>query len=160
MTRSDNVFAETIERLADAFASALLIPEETLSEFLLPYSDSGIPEIQLIEFARALNVSTDALLWRMCNLEIINRENVRNILNDVDFKYIDKQSKKEIEDKTLTVPERFVRLAFQAFQSGNLSRSRMADFFDVSLLDLSEFLAEYDLDDTKSYSATISTSRC
>lgn len=160
MIESDNTLAVKLERLAEAFSSALLIPEETLKVALSQFTDNGgIQEIKLIEIARMLNVSTDALLWRMCNLGITDEESVRVLLGDVDFKNIDRLSRKEIEDDALNIPERFVRLAFQAFQIGNLSRTKMAEFFGVGLLDLSDFLAEYDLDDSKSYTATINTSR-
>lgn len=50
-----------------------------------------------------------------------------------------------------TVPERFVRLAFVAYQKGRLSRARLAHLLDTTLPDVTETLLKYGLDDRESY---------
>ena len=54
-------------------------------------------------------------------------------------------------------PERFVRLAFLAYQKGNLSRAKFAQLLETSLLHLTDVLQEYALDDRESYDAEVCT---
>jgi hypothetical protein len=52
-------------------------------------------------------------------------------------------------------PERFVRLAFIAYQKGSLSKMKLVHLLDTSLFDLNKVLQEYGLDDSDSYNGEI-----
>jgi Zn-dependent peptidase ImmA (M78 family)/transcriptional regulator with XRE-family HTH domain len=154
--------SEKVERLADVFASTLLLPEESLRGALSKYEKDGkIEKFELIEIARRFDVSTDALLWRMCNMNLISEANVQALVHDSEFKAVDRMAREVTpEENAPKIPERFVRLAFHALQEGMISRTKIAEYFGVSLMDLSEFFLEYELDDTKDYKATINTGGC
>jgi len=57
----------------------------------------------------------------------------------------------------LKIPERFVRLAFVAYQKGRLSRAKLSEMLDTSLFDLPNTLQEYGLSDTEGYDAEVRT---
>ena len=51
------------------------------------------------------------------------------------------------------IPERFVRLAFIAYQKGRLSHAKLSEMLDTSLIDLPEVLQEYGLTDQEGFDA-------
>jgi hypothetical protein len=159
---NDSIFNSHVEKLAEVFASTLLLPEESLRNTLCDYTKNDvIEETELIEIARKFDVSTDALIWRMCNMALISEEDAKKLVRDSGFKKIDKTVREaSFGVDTPKIPERFVRLAFHALQNGSISRSKIAEFFGVSLVDLSDFFMGYDLDDTKEYETAISIARC
>ncbi len=150
-----------VEKLAEVFASTLLLPEESLRNTLSDYvKNNVIEETELIEIARKFDVSTDALIWRMCNMSLISADDAKKLVGDKSFKEIDRKSRIDSYVDTPEIPERFVRLAFLALQNGAISRSKVAEYFGVSLLDLTDFFMGYDLDDTKEYETSINIAGC
>ncbi len=150
-----------VEKLAEVFASTLLLPEESLRNTLSDYvKNDVIDETELIEIARKFDVSTDALIWRMCNMSLISAEDAKKLVGDKSFKEIDRKSRIDSYVDTPEIPERFVRLAFLALQNGAISRSKVAEYFGISLLDLTDFFMGYDLDDTKVYETSINIAGC
>ncbi len=147
-----------IEKLAEAFASNLLLPDKEIEEALQNHvKENKIVYADLVEIAREFAVSTIALLWRLKNLHFIDIDTVRKLEEDPDFKQLDRNVRNGAWNMPPAIPERFVRLAFMAFQNGKLSRAKLAEFLKTSLLDLSDFLLEYGLDDTKDYKTAVHT---
>ncbi len=151
---------DEIERRANAFASTLLLPSEELSEaFENRIKEDKIEYTDLIEVGREFGVSTEALLYRLLHLRFLQRDVVDSLLEDDDFRSLDKSFRLSDWWKPPEIPERFARLAFVAYQKGKLSRARLAEYLNTSLIDLSNTLLEYGLDDSKNYQASVRASR-
>ena len=116
-------------------------------------------EINIVGVAREFNVSTEALLYRMLNLRVIDKKTVDELLGNSAFRALDRSTMQSRWGNPPPIPERFVRLAFTAFQKGNLSRTRLAEYLNTSLVDLTDKLLEYGLDDRENYKAEVRTSR-
>lgn len=152
----DGEFVDHVEKLANAFASSLLLPTEEIVQTLQNrIKDDRLSYVDLIDVAREFDVSTDALLWRMYNLGFMEKETVYGLLEDSDFKEFDRGVRIGDWGKPPEIPERFVRLAFLAYQLGKLSRAKLADLLKSSLIDLTDCLLEYGLDDRKDYQASV-----
>lgn len=153
-------FPDRIERLADVFASSLLLPEEAVVEAVKRHGgDDKINYLGLVQVAREFDVSTVALLWRLANLGILSEDSVSSIREDPKFKQQDKASHMGRWALPPEIPERFVRLAFTAYQKEKLTRPRLAELLQTSLVDLNERLLEYGLDDSQDYQTTVRTVR-
>ena len=156
----DGEFVDNVEKLANAFASSLILPAEEVSETIeRRIKENGLSNIDLIDVAREFDVSTDALLWRMYNLGFMDKDTVYELLEDSDFKEFDRGIRVGEWGKPPEIPERFVRLAFLAYQLGRLARPRLAELLRTSLIDLTDRLLEYGLDDRKDYQTFVRTVR-
>jgi Zn-dependent peptidase ImmA (M78 family)/transcriptional regulator with XRE-family HTH domain len=166
----DNIFPQLLaqspdlwdktERLANAFASSLLLPSDDVARvFESRIKDDRVVYSDLIEVAREFGVSTEALLYRLLDLGFIEREEVDSLLGAPSFRDLDRSVRVSDWWKPLAIPERFVRLAFTAYQKGRLSRPRLAEYLNTSLVDLTDVLLEYDLDDRKDYQTAVRASR-
>lgn len=155
-TTDGGVSDERIERLANAFASALLLPEFPLREALDPRIKQGkVENIDLIEVAHQFDVSTRALVYRLINLGHVDKAEIESLLDEPSFKSLDRTTRMGRWLQPPAMPERFVRLAFLAFQRGNLSRSRLAEYLNVSITDLGETLQDYGLNEEFDYQAEV-----
>jgi Zn-dependent peptidase ImmA (M78 family) len=156
--QSDPDLEKQMEKLANAFSSSLLLPTELLMpEFDKRVSKRKISYADLIGLAREFDVSTEALLWRLRTLRRIEKDTVERLLENDVFRELDRASMRGRWWDPSPLPERFVRLAFLAYQKGRLSRSRLAQYLETSLPRLPTLLMEYGLDETADYSTTIHT---
>jgi Zn-dependent peptidase ImmA (M78 family)/transcriptional regulator with XRE-family HTH domain len=150
---------DKIERLANAFASSILLPDTHLKEAFEPrIKNNKVTETDLVEVAREFDVSTEALLYRLINLWYVKREDIEPLLDSPDFRALDRSFRVGQWARPPELPERFVRLAFFAYKMGNLSRPRLAEYLDTNLVDLADKLQEYGLDDRIEYEAEVLTS--
>lgn len=150
---------DKIEKLGNAFASSLLLPASHLKDAFQPrIQDKKVTNTDLIEVAREFDVSTEALLYRLINLSYVKREEIESLLDTSTFRALDRSFRVGEWARPPAIPERFVRLAFLAYQMGNLSRPRLAEYLDTSLVELTEKLLEYGLDDRIDYQAEVRTS--
>jgi Zn-dependent peptidase ImmA (M78 family)/transcriptional regulator with XRE-family HTH domain len=161
LARNKTEFGEHIEKLAEAFSSSLLLPEDEITQAWENWRHGSNTTVNdIVALARDFEVSTSALLWRLCNLGYIESEDVNHLLEDEEFRTLDKVLRaKSAESVQTRIPDRFVRLGFVAYQRGNLSRSLFAEYLGLNIVDLPQFLLEYGLDDTKNYETQISTAR-
>jgi len=140
-------FREKIEKIANYFASCLLLPANSvIIEIEDRIVDGKIEYSDLVEIARKFDVSTEALLYRFLNLRIINRDTVNSILNDDRFRSLDRASMRGYWCEPPQLPERYVILAFVAYQKGRISRAKLARLLDVNLSDVEEIMQKYGLD--------------
>jgi len=147
---------ERLEKAANVFASCLLLPPEPVTvEFKRSLKNASISYSDLIGIARDFGVSTEALLYRLSNLKLLPPKTVEKVLKDPLFREIDRSTMKECWWYPLEIPERFVRLAFMAYQKGRLSRAKFSEMLDTSLLDLPEVLQEYGLTDQEGFDAEV-----
>jgi len=143
---------DKVERLANEFAANLLLPADVLEvEIEARVKHGRISYGDLVELARDFDVSTEALLWRMVHYRRLTADQVRAVLNDPRFRSTDRSTMSANWRQPAPLPERFVRLAFLAYKRAKLSRARLAQLLETSLLDLSSTLLEYGFEDTDAY---------
>lgn len=143
---------DKVERLANEFAANLLLPADVLEvEIEARVKHGKISYGDLVELARDFDVSTEALLWRMVHYRRLTADQVRAVLNDPSFRSTDRSTMPANWRQPAPLPERFVRLAFLAYKRAKLSRARLAQLLETSLLDLSSTLLEYGFEDTDAY---------
>ena len=149
---------EDLERKANAFASSLLLPSDPVSvEFGKYVKNKKIAYSDLIEIARFFDVSTGALLYRLVNMKCIPQAAADAVLNDESFREKDKSTMAPHWWQPPGLPERFVRIAFVAFQKGKLSKAKLADLLNSSLIDLTDTLQEYGFSDDEGFSTEVPT---
>jgi len=158
-TAEGGISKERIEKLANAFASALLLPQIPFREAFEPRIKEGkVENIDLIEVARQFDVSTRALGYRLINLGYTDQKEMEALLEEPAFKSLDRTSRMGTWLQPPAIPERFVRLAFLAYQRGNLSRPRLAEYLNVSIIELGDTLQEYGLNEELDYQAEVRAS--
>jgi Zn-dependent peptidase ImmA (M78 family)/transcriptional regulator with XRE-family HTH domain len=141
---------DDIERKAEVFASCLLLPEESIGiEIEERKINKAIEYSDLIEIARKYDVSTQALLYRLLNMRLINRKNLTSTLKDEKFLAFDRSTMHVHWWEPPRLPERYVRLAFVAYQKGKLSRAKLARMLGVNLPNVSHTLQSYGLEDSQ-----------
>ncbi|MBU0697829.1 MAG: XRE family transcriptional regulator, partial [Proteobacteria bacterium] len=147
---------DKLEKIANVFASCILLPgDDVRIEFEKNIDKDSIAYIDLIEIARKFDVSTEALLFRLLNLKLLDKTTVDNILKDQLFREIDKSTMAPRWWRPPKFPERFVRLAFVAYKKGRLSKAKLAEMLDTSLIDLPKTLQEYGHKDREGYDAEV-----
>jgi Zn-dependent peptidase ImmA (M78 family)/DNA-binding XRE family transcriptional regulator len=150
---------DKIEKLANVFAANLLVPSEAL---LLEFNERVVKDrillSDLIQLAREFDVSTEALIWRLVNLKLLAKEEVGKILKDEGFRTVDRSTMQEHWWDPPLFPERFVRLGFLAYQKAHLSRARLAQYLDTSLVNLEQRLAEYGLEEFQDHQVEVKAS--
>jgi Zn-dependent peptidase ImmA (M78 family) len=138
------------EKLANAFASALLLPEEPVRESVRQaLAGGGVTYGALVAMAREFEVSTSALLWSLRNMGILPREAVERLLADPAFTAMDAESRRGKWWTPPPLPLRFVRLAYLAWQQGHLSRAKLAEYLNTNLATLDDELDQYGLSESQ-----------
>lgn len=133
------------ERYADAFASSLLLPEDSLREALEEIVIGGkIRLVDVIELAKDFEVSTEAILWRLVYLNFIKKEVVEELLAEPTFRETDHQLRKGLYDKKQPdkYPERYISLAFRCLMEGKISRGTFANYLEIDRADIDEYLSK------------------
>jgi Zn-dependent peptidase ImmA (M78 family)/DNA-binding XRE family transcriptional regulator len=147
-----------IEKIAQAFASYLLLPAEEVSWAFndrLDPEDGAIWIYDLIEIAREFDVSTEMLLYKLQNLRLFSQETVKELLDDPEFREADRKTMPAHWWDPLEFPQRFVNLAFTAYKKGNLSRGKLAEYLNTNIVELDDVLLRYGIDDSEIYDAKI-----
>lgn len=127
------VATEKEEKLANAFASSLLMPEEVfkLAARQRMQSDTALSNLdQAFSLAREFGVSVEAVLIRakvVLDLGESETSQLRNQWKAVSAFYEDRKS-----DDPPELPNRFHALALAALQGGELSIGRFAEYTGVS----------------------------
>jgi Zn-dependent peptidase ImmA (M78 family)/transcriptional regulator with XRE-family HTH domain len=142
--------SENEEKLADSFASKLLMPEESLQQRIAAMidKDGGVRLEQLDDLAREFSVSLDAMVYRISTLFRIKKNDTEKYL--VAAKQLAKLHKARESDKPETLPERYCDLAVRALRGGRLSLMQFAKYMGISYKKAQEYLmADEDLTDEK-----------
>jgi len=133
------------EKYADIFASSLLLPENHLIDALKEIATNNeIKKVDIIELAKDFGVSTEAILWRLVNLKKIKRPQVLKILDDSNFRDLDRTLRKElhVEYTPSRFPSRFISLACRSLVEGKISRGTFAEYLEINRADVDDYLAE------------------
>lgn len=155
--QEDQAFHNKNEKLAEAFAAGLLMPYEMLNvELGKVLKDGKLTYIDIISLARMFGVSTQALLYRLANLRIITFAKAKEVSSDSSFIALDRKDIKERWHQPAPLSERFIRLAYQAFNAAKISKARFAEMCEVSLIDVDDLLAERGLIEVEDHEVEIS----
>ena len=133
---------EDEEKLADSFASKLLMPEESLKQRMASIAnEQGEARLeQLDDLARAFGVSLDAMIYRIANLYRLKREDTEKFHTAA--KQLAKFHKPRESDKAEKLPERYCDLAQRALRDGKLSLMQFAKYMGISYKKAQEYLIE------------------
>lgn len=127
---------EQEEKHAHIFASSLLIPSSSVIAHLDAKANDGRILIRdLVSTAQDFHVSTEALLWRLCNLQRMGRDAVRGLIGSDSLKAFEAHSQRK-SDIPEDLPERFTRLAFEAYRRGKLGKNKLAQFLETTASEL------------------------
>jgi len=130
------------EKLANAFASKLLMPDDALRQRIDSRKNcqDQIDLDQLDDIAREFDVSLDALVYRIGWLFRTKKEDTAQYL-DVAKKLANYHKPRE-SDKPNKLPERYCDLAQRALREGKLSLMQFAKYMGISYKKAQEYLTE------------------
>ena len=150
------------EKLADVFASALLLPAEPLFDALAArIQDGKITFERLVEIACEFEVSIDALLWRLVNLDRLTKSDVERALSpDSQLRRLDRISRPVSARPPTGFPDRYIRLCHLAYRKGRIGRSKLAELLETNLIDLSERLDKQEADNVNGAETEIAVAGC
>jgi len=131
-------WSNRLETLANVFAAALILPGDIVrTEFYSRFEEEHPTDAELVDMARSYGVSTEALLWRRKNLDLMSEGDVRSRLDSPEFRQLDRMTMAAHWDETPPdLPKRFMRLVALAYQAGDLSRSSAAKYLETDPGDL------------------------
>ena len=127
---------EHIERLANAFASHILLPAaEVESQYEARYRGGQISYPDLVDMAREFEVSTEALVWRLRLAGRLTQKEAEQILGDPEFREADRRTMPShwTMAPAGALPQRYWRLALGAYRRGEVSLGRLATILEVSV---------------------------
>lgn len=136
---------EREEKLANVFASRLLIPSDSvLSEYRRLESEHGaVSYFQLMRLAREYMVSTDTLLWRIHNLGVLKKETVERFLSDPALQELDRLVHGEARRDEPELPRDLVLSAYEVYLNGKISIGKLAEYLETTVGRLKKVLPEY-----------------
>ncbi|MEW6326364.1 MAG: XRE family transcriptional regulator [Thermodesulfobacteriota bacterium] len=132
------------EQYADIFASSLLLPENHLREALKETAtDNEIRIVDIIELAKEFGVSTEAVIWRLVNLKIIKKLTAQKVLDNPNFRDLDRDMRKGLygKERPSKFPSRFISLACRCLMEGKISRGTFAEYLEIDRAEIDDYLA-------------------
>lgn len=127
------------EQLANAFAAALLMPQQMID---LDMRGNKLTYSFIVALAGKYQVSKQAMLIRLRYLKYISSEAVDQTIADPDFLQLDHSAFKQAFPSVSPLGNRFVRLAYLAYEKGRISKARLAQILNTKLRDLDQYLEE------------------
>jgi Zn-dependent peptidase ImmA (M78 family)/DNA-binding XRE family transcriptional regulator len=154
MEKNGALFGD-IEKKADRFASTLLLPEsEVRGELSSRLTDHKLTLSDLIDVAREFGVSTQALVYRMVTLRLIQWEQAEALVKSDDLLMLDRRIRKGEGDK-IPVSERFILHAVKCLRKGFISRGKFAELLNIDRVDIDEVIESYGLTESEGESFEI-----
>jgi len=145
-----------VEKWANAFASALLLPTDVIQEFIKKFRRAGkIPIINIILEAKNFGVSTSAFLWRLVNLDWIKRNTADRFLQSEILKEKDRDIRSKIPWESSYLSHHFISMIFKAVSEGLMSRAKAAEYLMVNIAELDTVFLKEGLDPDEDYSAEV-----
>lgn len=149
------VAPDRLETLANVFASHLLMPDQFIkSDIQAVTCDGKIRYFDLMSLAKEYMVSTEALLWRLCRLEIVEREFVESFRTNSDLKELDKDVHEEIHREEPSLPLYMARLAYRVYLNGSISVGKLAEYMETTVGQLKSVLRSHGIDPFAEYYET------
>ncbi len=134
---ADPSLKEKNEVLANAFAAGLLMPAEAVrAEVKRASNDGALSYGALVAIARRFDVSLAACIFRLANLRTLSQRDAQRLSEDPVLRKFDAQVNREEPRTPYQFGATFLRLGYICYESGKISRARLAKALDVSLVDL------------------------
>ena len=131
-----------VERCADLFASAFLMPKRAIEKAIKNLNKHVGPE-EVIQLKRYFGVSYQAMVYRLINVNVIPKTRkddflqIRpNALEGSIFGVTEETPAPE------GLPERYVRLSLDAYLMGKVTVSRLAELLNKDIFELKKALSE------------------
>jgi Zn-dependent peptidase ImmA (M78 family)/transcriptional regulator with XRE-family HTH domain len=130
---------EQEEKLANVFASRLLLPDQSLRDAIetVLTPDGKISYDDLYDVARQFEVSIEALYWRLVNLYHIPKDDADSWV--AKLKKLSGSSARK-DKPAPEYPKRYFALAFKALRLGEISTARMAEYLGKSVSEIRQYL--------------------
>ncbi|NOZ79431.1 MAG: ImmA/IrrE family metallo-endopeptidase [Acidobacteria bacterium] len=132
------------EKLANAFASALLLPRGPVLEAISQRRAETL--VDFLPVAQTFNVSLPALLWRLVNLRVLDRRSVEGFLDPDRWWGTTDPGWSPPREIERPFPSRYVSLAFSVYLKGRLTIGRLAELLETTVGMVEKRLAAYGLD--------------
>ena len=123
------------EKLANVFASHLLLPAEVIrSSFAAKLRDGRMGFAEVYDIARQFDVSAEAVLWRLFNLKLLASSVCVDDVRSLAHRLAAMSSVYEERRDTATPkwPERYKALAVRALNLGSMSMGRFAEYLEIT----------------------------
>src|SRR3990172_3448506 len=133
-----------IERIANLFAANFLMPETTVSKLVGLYAKNRLEAEEVVYIKRYFGVSYQAMLYRLKDLRFIRRPKLQEVLKtdpatlEIALFGFTEESVKDPE----RLPERYCKLAVQAYTEKKISLEKLAELLKVDSVELRERLSK------------------
>lgn len=137
-----NANAPAMDRYANAFAAAFLMPRKAI-ERAIKNLDKHLGAEEVIQLKRYFGVSYQAMVWRLVNLKFIPKARTEEYLQ-IKPRSLEESIFGDTEETVIPakMPERYVRLALDAYLMGKITVSRLAELLNKDVFELKKVLAE------------------
>ncbi len=139
---SEPVWYDRLERLANHFASRLLLPTESVVARVNAHiTDGKLTYARLAAVACDFEVSAQALLFRLCDLRILDRDTVDAVLKNEAFILVTREAMRPLKRKRVRswYPDRYLKLAARAYQSGTVGKAIVAKYLEMPYAEVEAF---------------------
>ena len=131
-----------LEKLANHFASHLLLPAESLlSRVHAQASEGKLTYHRVAAVACDFEVSTQALLYRLCDLSVLERADVDAVLANEEFRRVSREVTRPLTRQRIQrwYPERYFKLAARAYQRGTVGKAVVAKYLEMPHAEVETF---------------------
>lgn len=129
------------EQLADVFAAALLLPKgPVLKELDKRINEGRIYWTDIVRIAQDFGISTQALVWRLVNLNKLDREMAKKLLESAEFSTTNTTERAGKNVCAHQYSPRFVWLGLKAMKLGKISKGKFCEIFDIARAGFNEFI--------------------
>lgn len=138
------IASEWEEKLANCFASNLLMPSESISIIFGHYEkDGNIPIEACFDIARLFDVSVKAVLWRWHVLSNRGKDRIGETEKEIDrAKALSHILEQRTNTDPLDLPDRYRALAVESLSHGDMSTGRFADYLGISRRKAMDYLEQ------------------
>lgn len=145
-----------VETLANIFSSHLLMPDDSIRRDIGEIiCDDRIRYFDLISLSREYMVSTEALLWRLCRVGMINKETVESFIQNEELRELDRNVHSEVHREEPLLPGHMVTLAYRVYLNGRISVGKLAEYLETTVGQLKSVLRSYGIDPFAVYYETM-----
>ena len=127
------------EKLADKFASVLLMPRQAIIDFYLSIDDEDDVLVKIKRTARKFHVSVAAAYWRLVFLKQIKRFDEEYYKKIIEYNFVDSAPKPLLYSKS------FIELVHNVIHKGIVSVRKVTSLLECSHQDLEDLFESYQL---------------
>ncbi len=136
----------SLERAAEAFASSLLLPQHLIRERVDQLTKNNrLTGRAIVTLADEFNVSRQALVWRLVNLEYLKADQAQQHITKSAYL---QEPRNHLDANSPIWPERFMRLLRIAYLRGEIAVGRIAEMLGQTLPDVRVMAAQWEEDDS------------